>query len=99
MLPLRSVWTGVKAAEPRRSDDKSVRLFGFYAVSDRRTEETDDALRSLEESKSVDAGVCDGNVRKGLRMWVQSKSRLGWIEEQTDLDSFEVGSHVDGRRR
>ena len=31
-----------------------------------RTEEAEDALRGFEESKSVDASVCDGNVREGL---------------------------------
>ena len=57
-----------------------------------RTEEADNALRSLKKSKSVDASVCDGNVRKGL-WWLNSYAKRNGLA-YSHLDGLEIWSHL-----
>lgn len=65
MFPFKSLWTAVKAADPRRSrppSDASLCAAWMW----RLTEEAHDALGSFKETKGVDASVGDRNVRERL---------------------------------
>ena len=62
-----------------------------------RTEEADNALRSFKKSKSVDASVCDGNVREGLAAGNQTEIWKDHANIKTNLDGFQVGGHLDRR--
>jgi hypothetical protein len=74
MLPVRSFWTTLKAAEPNRSRRvqstsalRSVSLWITRLRENGRTKELDEALGGEQEGESIDAVVGDGNVGVRLR--------------------------------
>lgn len=82
ILPFRSDWTTLNAAEPRRSqvreDNRSTREGKMICKKMTHTEKTDEALGSLQEGECVDALIGDGDLCEGLKR--RGRSGLGEIK-------------------
>lgn len=73
MLPFMSVWTGLKATEPRMSGNvcqssACLAVCLVIQVRSRRqlTKQANEILAGVQERGRVDAGVADGHILEGL---------------------------------